>query len=120
MKLILFAEQLDVNQLHQLKVFSPDKLGFAAQIEEVRTSCGSIVKITGLKKESKTVTVLLRGSNELMISEAERSLHDALCVIQSLCYERYLLPGGSAAEVELAVQLLKRADEIGDDIGHYM
>lgn len=99
---------------------SKDKLGFAGKVEEVRTSGGTIVRITGLKNISKTVTVLLRGSNELMISEAERSLHDALCVIRSLVYERFLLPGGGAAEIELAVQLLKKADEIGGEIGHCM
>jgi T-complex protein 1 subunit delta len=53
-----------------------------------------------------------------MIGEAERSLHDALCVIRSIVYERFLLPGGGAAEVELAVRLAQRADEIGGEIGH--
>lgn len=99
---------------------SAEKLGYAGKVEEVRTSGGSIVRITGLKTVSKTVTVLLRGSNELMIGEAERSLHDAFCVIRSLCYERFLLPGGGAAEVEIAVKLAKKADEIGGEIGHCM
>lgn len=99
---------------------SADKLGYAGKVEEVRTSGGSIVKISGLKTVSKTVTVLLRGSNELMIGEAERSLHDAFCVIRSLCYERFLLPGGGAAEVEIAVKLASKADEIGGEVGHCM
>ena len=97
---------------------SADKLGFAETVEEVTTAGGAIIKIMGLKKVSKTVTVLLRGSNELIIGEAERSLHDALCVIRSLVYERYLLPGGGAPEVELAIKLSKKADEIGGEIGH--
>ena len=96
---------------------SAEKLGYAEKVEEVSTSGGAIVKITGLKQVSKTVTVLLRGSNELIIAEAERSLHDALCVIRSLVYERALLAGGGAPEVELAVKLAKRADEIGGEIG---
>lgn len=97
---------------------SADKLGYAETVQEVTTAGGAIIKIMGLKKASKTVTVLLRGSNELIIGEAERSLHDALCVIRSLVYERYLLPGGGAPEVELAIQLAKKADEIGGEIGH--
>jgi T-complex protein 1 subunit delta len=97
---------------------SADKLGFAGRVEELQTPGGAIVKITGLKQQSRTVSVLLRGSNELIIGEAERSLHDALCVIRSIVYERYLLPGGGAPEVELAVRLAQRADEIGGEIGH--
>jgi T-complex protein 1 subunit delta len=97
---------------------SSDKLGYASLVEEQQTPGGAIVRITGLQHSSKTVSVLLRGSNELMIGEAERSLHDALCVIRSLVYERFLLPGGGAPEVELAVRLACKADEIGGEIGH--
>jgi T-complex protein 1 subunit delta len=97
---------------------SADKLGFAECVEEMNTPGGPIVKFTGLTTKSNTVSVLLRGSNELMIGEAERSLHDALCVIRSLVYERFLLPGGGAAEVELAVRLSQKAEEIGGEIGH--
>lgn len=97
---------------------SADKLGFAKKVQEVTTAGGAIIKIMGLEKVSNTVTVLLRGSNELILGEADRSLHDALCVIRSLVYERYLLPGGGAPEVELAIQLAKKADEIGGEIGH--
>ncbi|OHT06452.1 T-complex protein 1 subunit delta [Tritrichomonas foetus] len=95
-----------------------DKLGYAGCVEEKQTPGGAIVKITGINTHSKTISVLLRGSNELIIGEAERSLHDALCVIRSLVYERSLLPGGGAAEVELAVKLAKRAEEIGGEIGY--
>jgi len=30
------------------------------------------------------MTVLIRGSNQLLIEETERSLHDAMCVVRSL------------------------------------
>jgi len=99
---------------------SADKLGFAGCVEEVHTPGGPIVKFTGLRSAARTVSVLIRGSNELMIGEAERSLHDAFCVIRSLIYERFLLPGGGAPEVELAVRLSEKADEIGGEIGHCM
>ena len=97
---------------------SPEKLGHAGLVEEHMTPGGPIVTITGLDTNSKTVSILLRGSNELIIGEAERSLHDALCVIRSLLYERSFLPGGGAPEVELAVFLAQKAKEIGGDIGH--
>lgn len=40
-----------------------------------------------------------------MIDEAERSLHDALCVIRSLIKNRSLITGGGSAEVEISHRL---------------
>lgn len=33
---------------------------------------------------SKAVTILVRGGNQMVIAEAKRSIHDALCVVRSL------------------------------------
>jgi T-complex protein 1 subunit delta len=85
--------------------FSADKLGTAALVEEVATSSGKIVKITGVPNPGKTVSVLVRGSNKLMLDEAERSLHDALCVIRCLVKKRFLIAGGAAPEIELSLKL---------------
>jgi T-complex protein 1 subunit delta len=63
---------------------SADKLGFAGLVEEKQTPGGAIVNLTRVKGAANTVSVLLRGSSELIICEAERSLHDALCVIRSI------------------------------------
>ncbi len=37
--------------------------------------------------------------------EADRSLHDALCVIRCLVNKRFLIAGGSSPEVEVSTQL---------------
>merc|ERR1719410_2060604 len=92
---------------------SEDKLGSAALAEEMYTSGGRIVKITGVANPGNTVSVLIRGSNNLVLEEAERSLHDALCVVRSLVKEKSLIAGGGAAETQLSVQLAKYADTLG-------
>ena len=58
--------------------FTEEKLGKAALVKEDR-SC-RVVRITGCAEQEgrKTVSVLVRGSSELILDEAERSLHDAL------------------------------------------
>lgn len=99
-------------------VFTPDKLGFAALAEEEGTANGSIVKITGVKNQGRTVSILVRGSNRLVIDEAERSVHDALCVIRSLIKLQFLVPGGAAPETELSLRLAKYADSIGGMVGY--
>jgi len=83
--------------------FTKDKLGTAELVEEV--SAGSdkkVIKVTGCPSQNKTVSILVRGSNQLVLEEAERSLHDALCVVRALVKERSLVPGGAACEMEVS------------------
>lgn len=70
---------------------------------------GKVVKVTGIEQQSRTATVLLRGSNKLVLEEAERSLHDALCVVRCLVHKRFLIAGGAAPEMEVSTQLLRWA-----------
>jgi len=88
-----------------IESFVPEKLGKADKVEEITTPDGKIVKITGVPNNGQTVSVLVRGSNKLVLDEADRSLHDALCVIRSIVKKRHLIAGGGAPEVELAIQL---------------
>ena len=52
-------------------------------------------KVTGIHNPGRTVSVLVRGSNKLVIEEAERSIHDALCVIRCLVKKRLFCTFGS-------------------------
>jgi T-complex protein 1 subunit delta len=75
---------------------SSDKFGHAGICEMYRLSDDTkIFKIGGLK-HSKTVSVLVRGSNPLVIDEADRSFHDALCVVRSLIKSKALITGGGS------------------------
>ena len=93
--------------------FTREKLGSAKLVQEVSTGGDrKIVKITGVPNQSKTVSILLRGSNQLILDEAERSLHDALCVVRALVKKRSLVPGGAAVEMEVAQKLAEHSREI--------
>lgn len=54
------------------------------------------VKVTGIPHQGRTVSVIMRGSNKLVLEEADRSLHDALCVIRCLVKKKFLIAGGGA------------------------
>lgn len=88
-----------------IDAFVPEKLGRADLVEERSTSDGKIVKVTGVPNIGKTVTILCRGSNKLMLEESERSIHDALCVLRCLVKKKFLTPGGGAPEIEMAHKL---------------
>ena len=86
---------------------TPEKLGHADLVKEVACGGEKVVKVTGIQNMGNTVSVLCRGSNKLVIEEADRSLHDALCVIRCLVQKRFLICGGGAPEVEVSQQLGK-------------
>lgn len=44
------------------------------------------------------------------MDEAERSIHDALCVLRSLIKKRGIVPGGGAMEIEIWRALEKYAE----------
>eukprot|EP00475_Leptophrys_vorax_P019676 TRINITY_DN26986_c0_g1_i2.p1 TRINITY_DN26986_c0_g1~~TRINITY_DN26986_c0_g1_i2.p1 ORF type:complete len:124 (-),score=3.21 TRINITY_DN26986_c0_g1_i2:51-371(-) len=52
------------------------------------------------------MSVIVRGSNGLVLEEAERSLHDALCVVRCLVNKRFLIAGGGAPEIEVSRELV--------------
>lgn len=56
-----------------------------------------------------TSSILVRGVSELVRDEAERSIHDALCVLRSLVKKRGLIPGGGAIEIEIWRSLEEQA-----------
>jgi len=107
------AKSLGCKPVASPDMLTADKLGSAELAEEVYTPGGRIVKITGVANPGATVSVLIRGSNNLVLEEAERSLHDALCVVRALVKERRLIPGGGAAETQMSVQLSKYAETLG-------
>ena len=92
---------------------TPEKLGSADLAEEVSTDGGKrIVKITGVPKPCPTVCLLVRGSNKLVLDEAERSMHDALCVVRAIVKKRALIVGGGAPETEVALKLTEWANTL--------
>merc|ERR1711957_677809 len=54
---------------------------------------------------TKATTILLRGANEFMLEEAERSIHDALCAVSRTMESNAVVPGGGAVEVALSLHL---------------
>jgi T-complex protein 1 subunit delta len=97
-----------------IDAFTEDRLGHADLIEEIDDSSSKIVKITGItsKTSKPTVSVIIRGANQLVLDEAERSIHDALCVVRCLVKEKALIAGGGAPEIEVSRILMKEANKL--------
>lgn len=92
---------------------SPEKLGFAGSIEEINLNTRSD-KILVVKdcKNTQTVTVLVRGSNEMIASEAKRSLHDAMCVVRNLIKDNRIVYGGGSCELSMSLAIDDKVDGV--------
>ena len=112
------ASTLGLTPVADVDAFTAAKLGQAELVEEVGTSGGKVVKVTGVKNAGKTVSVLVRGSNRLVLDEADRSIHDALCVVRCLIKQRYLIPGGGCPEMNVSLALSRYGEELGGMTGY--
>lgn len=52
-------------------------------------------------------TVVIRGCDDLVLDEADRSFNDALSVVKCLKEEPFLVPGGGAIEMGISVKILQ-------------
>jgi len=90
---------------------SPADLGYANLVEERKIGDDKMTFVEGCK-HPRAVTILIRGGTERIVDEAERSLHDALCVVRDIVEEPKVLAGGGAPELEIARALKKYAETL--------
>jgi len=95
-----------------LKDLSKEALGQAKLVEEVKVGEDKLVYVRDCKNP-KAVTIMIRGGSEHVVDEAERSLHDAICVVRNAVEDGKILAGGGAPEAELSKRLKDYAVKVG-------
>jgi len=88
------------------------ELGEAKLVEERRVANEKMLFVEGCKNP-KAVTILIRGSGEMVLDEVERSLNDSLNVVRNVVLDPRILPGGGAPETYLSVKLREFANTVG-------
>ncbi len=86
-------------------------LGYAQLVEERKIGDDKMTFIEGCKNP-RAVTILIRGGIQRIVDEAERSLHDALCVARDVVEEPKIMAGGGAPEMEVAKALKEYAETL--------
>ncbi|MEM3712299.1 MAG: thermosome subunit beta [Thermoproteota archaeon] len=90
---------------------SKEDLGYAGLVEERKVGEDKWVFIEQCK-DPRSVTILIRGGTEKMVDEADRALHDALCVVKDVVTYPYIVAGAGAPEIEVAMRIRKKAETI--------
>ena len=96
--------------VENINSLSSNDLGFAKKVEFKKIAGDDLCFISGCKNP-KAVSILLRAGVTAGLDEAERTLHDALCVIASVHDRSAIVGGGGAVEMELSQRLLELASK---------
>ncbi|CAK9061738.1 T-complex protein 1 subunit beta (TCP-1-beta) (CCT-beta), partial [Durusdinium trenchii] len=76
-------------------------LGECDVVEEIMIGEDKVIRLGGCKS-GEACTIVLRGASSHLLDEAERSLHDALCVLQATVKEPRRIFGGGCSEIFMA------------------
>jgi len=85
-------------------------LGKAEAAEEIPDT--DLTVISGCENP-KAVTILLRGSSQLLVDELERAVYDAARVIQDAIEDGKFVVGGGSVETELQMRIRDYATTVG-------
>lgn len=88
-----------------IDAITAEDLGKAEKVEFQKIGNDDLCFISGCKN-AKAISILLRGGSNSVLDEADRSLHDALCVVAAMYDRSEIVGGGGAVEMELCQRLL--------------
>lgn len=77
-------------------------LGYCEKLEEIMIGEDKFIKFSGCKS-NKSCTIVLRGSSKHILDEAERSFHDAICVLVNTIKSSKVIYGGGNSEMRMAM-----------------
>jgi T-complex protein 1 subunit epsilon len=92
---------------------TPEKLGTAGIVRELTFGTGRdhYLCIENCPN-TRAATIFIRASNQTVIDETKRALHDAMCVVRNLVRDDNIVYGGGSAELACSIAVSKEADKI--------
>lgn len=87
------------------------KLGHCDLIEEIMIGEDKLLRFSGVPL-GEACSVVIRGATQQILDEAERSLHDALCVLASTIKNTKVIPGGGCPEMIIYKAVTEEAGKV--------
>lgn len=115
---VRYVDETDIRRLSRatgakiinvIEETSLDHLGHAHVVEERKVRKKRLWTFIEGCVNPKSVTILIRGGINAILCDAERSIQNALAVVRDVIEEPYIINGGGASEIEVAVKLRKWA-----------
>lgn len=93
-----------------LEDLSADDIGTCGKVEEQKIGDEKLIFVRDAPKNA-AVAIIIRGANKYFTDEAERALHDSLCVVRNTLEDGLYVPGGGATEMFLSEKLKEFSKE---------
>ena len=87
------------------------KLGSCSLIEEIMIGEDKVIKFSGTAA-GEACSIVLRGSGSHILDEAERSMHDVICVLVSAVKNHLVVYGGGNSEIRMSLAVEELAKGI--------
>jgi len=95
---------LSLANLEGEESFDASLLGHCDEVSQERICDDELILIKGPKSKT-AASIILRGANDFMVEEMDRSIHDALCVVKRVIESKSIVPGGGCVEAALSIYL---------------
>lgn len=84
---------------------TPEELGYADEVTVQEISSTKVTIFRRDEDENKLSTIVLRGSTNSLLDDAERAIDDGVNTVKSLVKDKRCLPGGGATEIHIASKI---------------
>jgi chaperonin GroEL (HSP60 family) len=104
------ARAVGAKVVPNINILSTEDLGFAKLVEERKIGGKRWVFVEGCRR-AKAVTIIVRGTNQDLLTEAETSIREGLCAVRNVLKKPKVVIGGGALEMEIAMRLREWAEK---------
>ncbi len=104
------ARAVNATIVNKVEDLNEDVLGHAGLIKEMKDI--KMTQVSGCPNP-RTVSILIKGSTQVLVDELERAIYDAVRVVQDAMEDGKYIVGGAAVDTELMLTLRDYAQTVG-------
>jgi len=87
-------------------------LGECVRVDQIMIGEDKVIQFSGCKNNA-ACSIVLRGSGQHILDEAERSFHDAICVLMAAVKNHKVIYGGGNSEMRMSQSIMELSNTVG-------